>query len=107
GGGGGSLGGGSEASAGAAAVCWAVGKANPLFDSALGGRRVLVKDLRGRFGIPQGGLSRRAEPMLRAIGVDPYQAGAIDLGSPDYLISARREGIIALRDQYTAAADRS
>src|SRR5262249_47803977 len=96
----------SQASTAAAAVCWTIGKANHLFDSDIGGRRVLVKDLLAHFGIHQGGLSRRAEPMLRALGVDPYQYGAIDLGSPDYLTSARRARIIALRDRYTAAADR-
>ncbi len=82
----------------AAAICWVIGKANDLFTD-----KMLVKDLVGHFGIGQGSVSQRSEPLLRAIGVDPHeQYGSMNLGSPDYLTSARRERILALRDHYRA-----
>lgn len=62
----------------AAAICWIIGKANDLFGS--GG--MLVKDLMSHFGIRHGTVSQRSEPLLRAIGVDPQQYGAMNLGSP-------------------------
>lgn len=43
----------------AAAVCWAVGKANDLFSPI--GRGMLVKDLLAHFAIKQGSVSQRAE----------------------------------------------
>ncbi|MGH3906690.1 MAG: DUF6398 domain-containing protein [Pseudonocardiaceae bacterium] len=92
----------SRAATAAAAVCWVIGKANKLFDPYGGELRLQVKDLVGHFGIAQGGVSQRSEPLLRAIGVDPHQYGAMDLGSPDYLTSARRAQIIAFRDDYRA-----
>lgn len=80
----------------AAAICWGIGKANDLF-----GREMLVKDLIGHFGIAQGSVSQRSEPLLRAIGVDPHrQYGEMNLGSPDYLTAGRRKEILALRDYY-------
>lgn len=94
-----------RAATAAAATCWVIGKANGLFDAAAGGRHLQVKDLVGHFGIGQSSVSQRSEPLLRAIGVDPHQYGAMDLGSPDYLVSARRSRIIALRDKYRALAD--
>jgi Domain of unknown function (DUF6398) len=81
----------------AAAICWGIGKANDLFSGGM-----LVKDLMGHFGMGQGSVSQRSEPLLRAIGVDPHQYGAMNLGSPDYLTSARRVKILALRDRYRA-----
>jgi hypothetical protein len=85
----------------AAAICWGIGKANDLFTVG-----VRVKDLLGHFGIGQGSVSQRSGPLLRAIGVDPHdQYGSINLGSPDYLTSARREQILCLRDHYRAMAD--
>ena len=86
----------------AAAICWGIGKANDLFSGAM-----LVKDLIGHFGIGQGSVSQRSEPLLRAIGVDPHQQhyGEMNLGSPDYLTSARRRQILARRDHYRAMAD--
>jgi hypothetical protein len=88
----------SRADTAAAAICWCIGKANDLFPA-----QMLVKDLMGHFGIGQGSVSQRSEPLLRAIGVDPRdQYGRMHLGSPDYLTSGRRERIRALRDQYRA-----
>jgi hypothetical protein len=82
----------------AGAICWIIGKANDLFNPAL-----QVKDLMGFFGIGQGSVSQRSEAFLRAIGVDPADRfGTMDLGSPDYLVSARRAEIITLRDHYRA-----
>ncbi|MGB8995565.1 MAG: DUF6398 domain-containing protein [Pseudonocardiaceae bacterium] len=86
----------SRADTAAAAICWCIGKANDLFPAGM-----LVKDLTGHFGIGQGSVSARNEPLLRAIGVDPHDRyGSMHLGSPDYLTSVRRERIRALRDQY-------
>ncbi len=84
----------------AAAVCWIIGKANDLFSN--GG--LLVKDLMSHFRI-QGSVSTRSEPLLRAVGVDPHQYGAMNLGSPDYLTSSHREQIVARRDHYRAMDD--
>lgn len=57
------------------------------------------------FGIRQGSLSPRSEPLLRAVGVDPQQYGAMNLGSPDYLTSSRRQRILTCRDHYRAIDD--
>lgn len=91
-----------RAATAAAAVCWVIGKANKLFEPDENGHHLLVKDLVGRFGIGQSSVSQRSEPLLRAVGVDPHQYGAMDLRSPDYLTSTRRARIIALRDHYLA-----
>ncbi len=82
----------------AATVCWVIGKANDLFSTG----RMLVKDLMSHFGIRQGTVSQRSEPLLRAVGVDPRQYGGMNLGSPDYLTSSRRGQILARRDRYRA-----
>jgi hypothetical protein len=90
----------SQARTAAAAICWCIGKANNIFPD-----RMLVKDLMGHFGMGQSSVSQRSEPFLRAIGVDPHnQFGEMNLGSPDYLTSARRERILALRDHYRTLA---
>lgn len=90
-----------RAATAAAAICWIIGKANDLFTAQL-----RVKDLMGFFGINPGNVSQRSEPLLRAIGVDPYDRyWGMDLGSPDYLTSARRAQIITLRDHYRGMAD--
>jgi hypothetical protein len=82
----------------AGAICWIIGKANDLFSPAMP-----VKDLMHFFGISQGSVSQRSEAFLRAIGVDPADRfGSMDLGTPDYLTSARRTEIITLRDHYRA-----
>ncbi|MGH3977422.1 MAG: DUF6398 domain-containing protein [Pseudonocardiaceae bacterium] len=90
----------SRAETAAAAICWVIGKANDLFTG-----EILVKDLAGHFGIGQSTVSQRSAPLLRALGVDPDQYGAMNLGSPDYLTSSRRERILTLRDSYRAMED--
>jgi hypothetical protein len=84
----------------AAAVGWAVGKANDLF-SLWADRKVLVKDLLAHFGLRRS-VSQRAYTMIRAGGFDtPDEAGSgydVVLGSPEYLTSSRRHWIIKTRD---------
>ncbi len=86
----------------AAALCWLVGKANPLFDRAGGtGPHIAVKHLTAHFGVGNGAISQRSEPILRAIGVEPHQPhGRKDLGSPRYLTGPGRSAILADRDRY-------
>jgi hypothetical protein len=85
-----------RAESAAAAVCWIVGKANSLFRTS----GMLVKDLAAYFGLPGGGVSQRATTLLRAGGFETEQYGGMVLGSPDYLVSARRRRIIDSRDRY-------
>jgi len=64
---------------------------------------MLVKDLTDHFGLAQGGVSQRAETLLKAAGVDRSERyGEIDLGSPDLLVSLRRRRIIERRDRLLA-----
>jgi Domain of unknown function (DUF6398) len=85
----------------AGAICWIIGKANDVFTAAL-----RVKDLMSFFEISPASVSQRSEPFLRAIGIDPHDRyWGMDLGSPDYLVSARRAQIITLRDLYRDMAD--
>lgn len=81
---------------GAAAVAWVICRANHSV---------------GRYGVPQvaellewfglkGSVSQRAEPLLRANGVDPHaQYGEVALGAADLLTAARRRSIIQVRDR--------
>lgn len=94
-----------RSAAAAAAICWVIGKANERFEPDGGEQPLLVKDLLGHFGLGQSSVSGRSEPLLRAIGVNPHQYGAMDLGSPIYLTSQRRARIHALRDHYREMAD--
>lgn len=89
----------SSASRGAAAVTWAVCRANDTAGSYAA--EFTVKELIGWFGT-NGAVSQRAEPMLRAIGApqDTYW-GCLPLGMPDLLVARRRERIIELRDRDT------
>jgi hypothetical protein len=85
----------------AAAICWIVGKDNDLFVPSRGGMQ--VKDLLAHFGIKQGGVSQRADTLLKAAGFDPYaRTWELRLGSPELLVSGRRRQLIELRDRYTA-----
>jgi hypothetical protein len=87
----------------AGAICWVIGHANTLFGNQTTGSGLLVKDLLGHFGIGQGSVSQRSEPLLRAIGVNPHgRYGAMDLETTRYLVAARRAGILELRDHYRA-----
>ncbi len=85
-----------RANTAAAAICWTIGKVNELFST--GGMRVM--DLTAYFGIAQGGVSQRAETLIRAAGYVRYDApGVINLADLDLLVSRRRREIIDLRDQ--------
>ena len=71
---------------GAAAVCWAVGKANDLF--SISGDGIYVKELMEHFGLKESSsVSQRAATMLRAGGFSS-ETDQLSLGSPQYLISA-------------------
>ena len=83
----------------AAAICWIVGKDNDLF-SPLGGR-MLVKDLVAHFGLTQGGVSQRADTLIKAAGFDQSaRRWGLRLGDPELLVSRRRRHLIELRDEY-------
>jgi hypothetical protein len=89
----------------AAAVCWTIGKANDLFTPTGGG--MLVKDLAGYFGLQQSGFSTRASTLVKAAGIpDDYgwPLYRVALGTPDLLVSSRRQKIIELRDDYAEKA---
>jgi hypothetical protein len=85
----------------AAALVWTIGKANDLFEHWGGGMQ--VRDLMSHFGLGQGSVSQRAATMLRAGGFhdDTYN---VRLGSPDYLVAARRRRIIKIRNRYLQLA---
>lgn len=88
---------------GAAAVAWVICRANHSI---------------GRFGTPQvaellewfgikGSVSQRADPLLRANGVDPQLLyGEVALGAADLLTAARRHSIIQVRDRYQVGGPR-
>jgi hypothetical protein len=83
---------------GAAAIAWVICRANDTVGSHRSG--VSVQELLAWFGV-KGSVSQRAEPLLRADGVDPYHPyGAMDLGSPDLLTSRRRAAIVEGRGRY-------
>lgn len=87
----------------AAAICWAVGKANGTLIGVRG--RLQVQQLLDWFGIG-GSVSQPAEAFIRAVGVNPYLLyGVIDLGSPDFLAAETRRWIIGQRDKYLAELD--
>ena len=80
----------------AAAVAWVIGRAN----DSVRNDGLTVQELLGHFGV-SGSVSQRAEPLLRANGVDPHRLyGTMNLGAPDLLTSTRRAAIIADRDRY-------
>lgn len=84
----------------AAAVCWAVGRAN---DSVAYPGGLQARELLEWFGV-KGSVSQRAEAFLRANGVDPYlQFGTPALGSPDLLTAATRRELATYRDRYLPA----
>jgi hypothetical protein len=66
---------------------------------------MLVKDLMSHFELPHGSVSQRAVVLLRAAGFETGQYAGMDLGSGNYLTSARRRRIIQLRDRYLAGDD--
>lgn len=85
---------------GAAAVAWIICRAN---DTVGYHEKLKVKDLLAWFGMRSGSVSQRAEPLLAAIGVDRSSGpgSAMELGSPDLLVSTRRRTIIADRDRWS------
>lgn len=80
----------------AAAVCWAVGRANRLFSAAAG--RITQKRLLAEFGNEHASVSTRAATLLDAGGFPRWRHEGI-LGSPDYLVSACRRRFVNLRDR--------
>lgn len=79
----------------AAAVTWIAAKANDRLSHSGSGT---VTAMMAHFGL-SGSPSQRAQPMLRALGVDGW-AYDIDLGDPELLTSTAREGIIRRRDYW-------
>lgn len=80
----------AAANRGAAAIAWMVVRVNEHRVSSVG-------DLLQAFGVT-GSVSQRAEPMQRAIGIDPYrQYSGFTLGSVDYLVSETRASFIRSR----------
>jgi hypothetical protein len=87
----------------AAAVCWAVGRAN----DTVGARtaRIETRQLLEWFGV-KGSVSQRAEVFLRAIGANPAEGYPdVVLGSPDYLVSETRRDMIDERDRYLSLSE--
>lgn len=91
----------------AAALCYIAGCANALFGASLFRTSIAmpkltyVKDLYAYFGLsPSFSAGQRAEPMLRAIGVDPYLQDRSELGRVRYLTGQRRAELVELRDRY-------
>lgn len=83
---------------GAAAVAWVIARAN---DTAGGyGSGLTVQELLAAFGV-HGSVSQRAEPLLRANGINPHRLyGLMRLRAPDLLTSRTRESIVQHRDRY-------
>jgi hypothetical protein len=82
----------------AAAVAWVICRANNSAGTYASGLN--VGDLLASFGV-KGSISQRAEPLLRANGVDRrWLYEGMSLGTPDLLTSERRAEIIATRDRW-------
>ena len=86
---------------GAAAVAWVICRAN---ESVGYSADLTVAELLAWFGV-KGSVSQRAEPMLRANGVDPHDSLNGELGSPALLVSTRRRKIIEVRDRLLEPRD--
>ena len=83
---------------GAAAVAWVIARANDTVGGYWSG--LTVHDLLAPLGVT-GSVSQRAEPLLRANGVDPHRLyGSMKLGAPDLLTSRKRASIVQHRDRY-------
>jgi hypothetical protein len=83
---------------GAAAIAWVICRTNGTVGAYWSG--LSVQDLLAWFGV-KGSVSQRAEPLLRANGVDPHRLyGSMDLGTPDLLTAERRQEIIAVRERW-------
>ena len=83
---------------GAAAVAWAVCRANDTVGATWS--PLSVQELLAWFRV-KGSVSQRAEPLLRANGVDPHRLyGTMELGAADLLTSKKRREIISKRDRW-------
>lgn len=80
----------------AAALCWAVGKANRLFSTTESPRIGELGSLLGTTGP-----SSRARTLMPAAGFEERGYNHIVLGSADMLVSAHRRRIIEKRDSYS------
>ena len=82
----------------AAAIIWIAGKANGLFESGPGSIHLRATDITDHFGIGKNSAYQRARGLLKAGGFrdDTY---AVNLGSPEFLISGYRVEILAQRDR--------
>lgn len=90
----------------AAAVCWLIGSANELFNPRTV-PHLLAKTLVAHFGLSAATVTQRSKAVLRAAGAPPpptEPVSAVELGSPDFLVAARRARIIAERDRFRAMA---
>lgn len=81
----------------AAAVAWVICSANKTIGPY---RSMEVRKLLAWFGVT-GGVSDRAKPMLRAVGVHECPPSALQLGTPDLLTAERRTYLVNLRDHWT------
>lgn len=82
---------------GAAAVAWVICRANGTAGTYGIGGALTSGELMEFFGV-KGSASQRAEPLLKAIGVNPYGFGSNPLlGTPDLLVSSRRADLIERR----------
>jgi hypothetical protein len=79
----------------AAAVCWSIGQSNAAFHLSAGG--MTQKSFFARCGVKPGGVAQRAVTLVNAAQLDLDWPG-YQLGSPRYLVSERRRGIIEARD---------
>lgn len=81
----------------AATIAWMITKANELFGYS---RLMTAEDLLDKFGV-KGSVAERSQVMQKAIGINPHrQYGGMNLYSPAFLVSSRREELIKLRDRY-------
>lgn len=81
----------------AAAICWAVCRVNDTFDQRRGG--FTQKRLLAHFGQQGGSVSQRAATLLDAGGFPRHSYDWV-LGSPYYLVSARRRTILDRRARF-------
>lgn len=79
----------------AAAICWAVGRANGAFDQRAGG--LTNKALLAHLGVQQGSISQRAATLLTAGGFP--QRAVLGLGSPEFIVSGQRRLLISQREE--------
>ena len=84
----------------AAAICWAIGRANDLFTPYAGA--MLVKDLLAWFGISSPSVSQRGATLVRAAGFDGDRFTYHSVLGRELLVSSRRRRIMERRDRYVA-----